>query len=190
LVDDEKKLISQAREGDKNAYKELVLRYQPQVAKTIIGLLGPGPEAEDVGQETFIKFYKSLPRFRGDSSAGTYLTRIAINMSLNVIRKRKLSRRIVFGRKNVMGHQTETDSNPTPSLEAKELINKGLQKIGSKFRSVLILRYMNEYTVKETAEILNLPQGTVMSRVSRGMEKLREILNPFYEGMDKEGEEK
>jgi len=184
IIKDEKKIISQARDGDKDAFKELVEAYQPQVARTIVGILGPGPEAEDVGQETFIKFYRSLSEFRGESSAGTYITRIAINLSLNVLRKRKISRKIFFRKNNTAQNQIISQENQGNSLEAEQLINKGLQEIPQKFRTVLILRYMNEYSVKETAEILSLPQGTVMSRVARGMEKLKEILEPFYKGSE------
>jgi len=75
---DEKKLISLARDGNKDAFRELVTKYEPQIAGTVIGMLGPGPEAEDIGQETFIRLYRSLPKFRGESSFSTYLTRIAI----------------------------------------------------------------------------------------------------------------
>lgn len=185
IIKDEKELISKARTGDKEAFKELVIGYKNQVARTIVGILGPGPEAEDVGQETFIKFYRSLPEFRGESSAGTYMTRIAINLSLNVLRKRKISRQIFFRKKNTARDQIISQENPGNSLEAEQLIDKGLQKIPQKFRTVLILRYMNEYSVKETAEILSLPQGTVMSRVARGMEKLKEILEPFYKDKNK-----
>ena len=66
----EQDLLNQAREGDQEAFRQLVNRYEEQVAATVIGMLGPGEEAEDVGQEVFIRFYKSLKRFRGDSAPG------------------------------------------------------------------------------------------------------------------------
>jgi len=181
---DEKSLIAQARNGNKNAFKELVLKYEPQVAGTVMGILGAGPEAEDVGQETFIKFYKSLSKFRGDSAVGTYLTKIAINLSLNVIRKRKV-RNLMFSRKaNMTDDRFRNQTNAGNSLETDDLINRGLQRLDPKFRTVLILRYINGYTSEETAEILNIPKGTVMSRLARGMEKLKIILKPLYEGIN------
>ena len=88
-VRDEKELLRRAREGDDRAFRELVHRYEDRVAATIIGMLGPGPDAEDVGQETFVRLYRSLDGFRGDSSLATYVTRIAINQSLKAIRRRK-----------------------------------------------------------------------------------------------------
>jgi RNA polymerase sigma-70 factor, ECF subfamily len=181
---DEKGLIAQARNGNKNAFKELVLKYEPQVAGTVMGILGAGPEAEDVGQETFIKFYKSLSKFRGDSTVGTYLTKIAINLSLNVIRKRKV-RNLMFSRKaNMTDDRFRNQTNAGNSLETNDLINRGLQRLVPKFRTVIILRYINGYTSEETAEILNIPKGTVMSRLARGMEKLKIILKPLYEGIN------
>ncbi|MDH5745133.1 MAG: helix-turn-helix domain-containing protein, partial [Candidatus Aminicenantes bacterium] len=76
----EQELVRAAKNGDKNAFKELIKKYEHQVAATVIGMLGNCPEAEDVGQETFIRLYQSLDKFRGEASLGTYLTRIAINL--------------------------------------------------------------------------------------------------------------
>lgn len=85
----EQELVRKAQNGDKNAFKELVKQNEHRVAAAVIGMLGNCPETDDVGQETFIKFYKSLDKFRGESSVGTYLTRIAINLSLNELKRRK-----------------------------------------------------------------------------------------------------
>ena len=80
-------MLKNARNGDNNAFKEIVKKYENQVAATVIGMLGYCTEAEDIGQETFIRFYKALHKFRGESSIGTYLTRIAINLSLEFASK-------------------------------------------------------------------------------------------------------
>ncbi|MEO0471948.1 MAG: sigma-70 family RNA polymerase sigma factor, partial [Bacteroidota bacterium] len=82
-------LIAAVQTGQPEAFRLLVERYQAQVAATVIGMLGKGQEAEDVGQEVFIRFYRSLAQFQAKSALGTYLTRIAINLSLNAIKKRK-----------------------------------------------------------------------------------------------------
>lgn len=70
-----------AREGDMAAFEEIVKRYEGKIARTVLGMVPEADEAEDIGQETFIRFYRSLHTFRGDSALGTYLTRIAINLS-------------------------------------------------------------------------------------------------------------
>jgi RNA polymerase sigma-70 factor (ECF subfamily) len=85
----EKELVIKAKNGDKNAFKQLVKQNEHRVAATVIGMLGHCPEADDVGQEVFIRFHQALDKFRGESSIGTYLTRIAINLSLNELKRRK-----------------------------------------------------------------------------------------------------
>ena len=84
----EQELIARVLEGDHDAFKEIVKKYESRVAATVIGMLGYCTEAEDIGQEAFVRLFKSLHKFRGESSLGTYLTRIAINLSLNEIRRR------------------------------------------------------------------------------------------------------
>ena len=88
------KLVERGDEVELRYNFEIIKKYEGQVAATVIGMLGHVPEVEDVGQETFIRFYRSLPTFRGDASAGTYLTRIAINLCLNELKKRKRQRNL------------------------------------------------------------------------------------------------
>ncbi|MCG8506931.1 MAG: sigma-70 family RNA polymerase sigma factor, partial [Sphingomonadales bacterium] len=82
-------LVAETRNGSHQAFRELVMRYEGTVAATVIGMLGPGSEAEDAGQDVMIRFYQSLDRFEGKSSLKTYITRIAVNQSIDVIRRRK-----------------------------------------------------------------------------------------------------
>src|SRR4029078_7253700 len=89
MPDDE--LLIRARKGDERAFAALVERYEGAVAATAIGMLGPGGDADDVGQETFIRFHRSLDRFRGESSLKTYLVHIAMNLSLNALKRRRRS---------------------------------------------------------------------------------------------------
>ena len=81
-------LLARARRGDDVALRALVVRYEPVVAATVLGMLGRGADADDVGQATFVRLYHALDRFRGESSLKTYLVRIAINLSLNALRVR------------------------------------------------------------------------------------------------------
>ena len=82
-------LIGKCKRGDMAAFKMLVVRHEGKVAGVIRSMLGPTPEAEDVGQEVFIRFYDALGKFRGEAQVGTYLIRIAINLSLNELKKKK-----------------------------------------------------------------------------------------------------
>jgi RNA polymerase sigma-70 factor (ECF subfamily) len=145
-------------------------------------MLGHTTEAEDIGQETFVRFYQSLHRFRGESSIGTYLTRIAINLSLNEIRKRQ-RRRTLFFSKNENAIENVPDAQDLKDQkETNALVQWGLQKLPPKFRSVIVLRLIDGYSTEETARILNLPVGTVLSRLARAQMKLREILTPIFKG--------
>ena len=149
----------------------------------MIGMLGHCTEAEDIGQEVFIRFYKALDKFRGDSSVGTYLTRIAINLSLNEIKRRKRRRnRFVDNPEESIADYP--DSGPSLKRnDTKDIVQKAIQKLEPKFRSVVVLRLLDGYTAQETARILKLPLGTILSRLARAQIKLKEMLTPSYGGL-------
>jgi RNA polymerase sigma-70 factor (ECF subfamily) len=178
----EQELISSVLHGDNDAFKEIVRKYEPRVAATVIGMLGHGPEAEDIGQETFVRLYQSLHKFRGESSLATYITRIAINLSLNEIRRRGRRRQIYLTNSEEKIERLADPGNYSEQKEMGELIYRGLQKLPAKFRSVIVLRLIDGYSTEETAKILNLPVGTVLSRLSRAQIKLKTILEPLYKG--------
>lgn len=157
-------------------------KYESKVAAVITGMLGYGAEAEDIGQETFMRFYKSLQRFKGESSVGTYLVRIAINLSINELKRRQRRNRF-FHASFEPGIEMESlpaensSTNPSPEQEEKKtFVQQALQKLEPRFRSVLVLRLMDGYSTKETARILKLPLGTVLSRLARAQMKLKKIL--------------
>ncbi len=171
-------LLREAREGSGDSFKELVRRYESRVAATVVGMLGRCPEADDVGQETFIRFYKAMHDFRGDAELGTYLTRIAINLSLNELKRRK-RRFQVFPKSTDSVHDMTDDSINPDAGDTKAVINKALQKLEPDFRSVVVLRLIQGYSTKEAAGMLNIPEGTVLSRLSRAQLKLKKILEPL-----------
>lgn len=142
----------------------------------MIGILGYCTEAEDIGQQTFIQFYKSLDKFRGDASIGTYLTRIAINLSINEIRRRKRRRRFFISNSENKIENIPDKKDTIDHKEAKEIVKKGIQKLEPKFRAVIVLRLINGYSTQETAQILKIPVGTVLSRLSRAQMKLKRII--------------
>ncbi len=147
------------------------------MAATVIPMLGNCPEADDVGQETFIRFYKSLKDFRGDSSVGTYLTRIAINLSLNEIKRRK--RRKLFFPQSTDSVENIIDETETEDVDLKKIVNRAIQQLEPMFRAVLVLRLVDGYSTKETADILKIPEGTVLSRLARAQKKIKSILIPY-----------
>lgn len=178
----DQELIDRARSGDNKAFEGLVKRFEPQVAATVIGMLGKCEAADDVGQEVFIRFYKVMHRFRGDATLGSYLTRIAINLSINELKRRK--RRQFFFMKSEDGTLDEPSYNPNDEIvttEKKQLVQNAIQRLDTKFRSVVVLRMIDGYSTEETAKILGLPLGTVLSRLSRAQKKLKKLLTPYVE---------
>ena len=156
-------------------------RYESLVAGTVIGMLGNIADAEDIGQETFIRFYKNLRKFRGESAVGTYLTRIAINLSINELKKR--SRRFKLFRFDKEDQETEI-ADPRAEIqhgEDRDVIQKALLELDPKLRSVVVLRLVDGYSTRETAQILGIPIGTVLSRLSRGQRQLKTLLSPYLE---------
>ena len=153
-------------------------RYEGVVASTVIGMLGPGDEADDVGQETFIRFHRSLEKFRGDSSLATYLTRIAINLSLTAVRRRKRwSDR--FKGSTLAAARVSAVEDPERELERSvrsEWLWRGIGGLSAGHRAVVELRMIDGYSTRETSRILGVPEGTVMSRLARAMERLESHL--------------
>lgn len=174
-------LIKKTRAGDAQAFERLVKRYESQVAATVTGMLGKSDEADDVGQEVFIRFYKAIDKFREDSGLGTYLTRIAINLSLNALKRRK-RRWSLFKSTDDESKEIAVDPNDSfATAEKKEIVHAAIQELDHDFRAVVVLRLIDGYSTAETAAILEIPQGTVLSRLSRAQKKLKEILTPLIE---------
>ena len=188
----EDKLLERARQGDERAFRQLVERYEGLVAATVIGMLGPGPDAEDVGQETFIRFYRALKSFRGDSSVGTYLTRIAINQSLKALEKKKrwTARFTSRDQTEVPYDPVSTDpvaSDALASRESAAAVQRAIRELSPNHRAVVVLRMIDGYSTRDTAEILEIPQGTVLSRLSRAMDSLKVLLTPHVEDYERQG---
>ncbi len=171
-------LIALSRQGNMLAFRQLVQKHEAQIRSTVLGMLGDTSEIEDVTQEVFIRFYRSLDKFREEAALSTYLTRIAINLSLNEIKKRKRKKNWLSSiQKNNSPRDLIDHSTDPGRAEMKDLLRRALNTLETDFRVVVVLRLIDGYSVKETAEILNLPVGTVASRLARAQKKLKTILN-------------
>jgi len=170
-------LIKASLNGDKSAFGEIVNRYQKMVAYTVKGMLGDSVFAEDIGQEVFINLYHSLSEFRREAKLSTYIQKIAVNLTLNEIKRRKRFFSMFSQKANNEMHEFEiADQDTEERKEASEIVNKALLAMDPKFRIIVTMRMLQGYSTKETAEILDLPIGTVLSRLSRAQEQLRNIL--------------
>lgn len=161
-------LVERSKNGDVHAFKELVVRNEGKVAGVVQSMLGATPEAEDVGQDVFVRFYQALDKFRGESAVSTYLIRIAINLSLNEIRRRKRKNFLFTNEEE--GHFVKVGEDKS---DMKEIVSYEVGRLDTDFRSVVTLRMMEGYTTEETAKILGIPMGTVLSRLSRAQKKLK-----------------
>jgi RNA polymerase sigma-70 factor (ECF subfamily) len=174
---EEKDLVEASLKGDKSAFGEIVNRYQKMVARTVKGMLGDTVFSEDIGQEVFINLYHSLSGFRGEAKLSTYIQKIAINLTLNEIKRRKRFFSTFSQAGNHEMHEFDiADSNAEEREDAREIVSKALQEMEPKFRIILTMRMLQGYSTKETAEILDLPLGTVLSRLSRAQEQIKKIL--------------
>ncbi len=173
-------LIARTKAGELSAFESIVKKYEPQIAATVIGMLGNCQAADDVGQEVFIRLYKYLDKFREDASLGTYLTRIAINLSLNELKRRKRRQLLFTDTEDDIRDMTFEPNESMQQKEEQELVQKSIQKLDNNFRSVLVLRLIDGYSTAETAEILKIPVGTVLSRLARAQQKLKEHLVPIF----------
>jgi RNA polymerase sigma-70 factor (ECF subfamily) len=134
-------------------------------------MLGTIPEAEDVGQEVFIRFYDALGKFRGDSQVSTYLVRIAINLSLNELKRKKRASLRHTSIEAAAGKRTEN------TMDLKEQLQYEFSRLDPDFQAVATLRLIEGYSTEETAQILGIPLGTVLSRLARAQQKLRVALS-------------
>ncbi|HPM19550.1 MAG: sigma-70 family RNA polymerase sigma factor [Bacteroidales bacterium] len=170
-------LVEASVGGDKQAFGEIVNRYQNMVARTVKGMLGDTVLSEDIGQEVFIKLYHSLPEFRGEARLSTYIQKMAVNFSLNEIRRRKRFMSMFALKENAELREIEFASGDEEKRsDALELVNKALMRLDPKFRIIVVMRLLQGYSTRETAEILDLPVGTVLSRLSRAQEQLKIIM--------------
>jgi len=176
-------LLDRARRGDEQAFAAIVERYEGRVAATAIGMLGPGADAEEVGLEAFVRLYRSLDRFRGEASLSTYLTRITVNLALTEIERRKRwfdrFRSIEEAPADAVGVAGKPDDVLDRLGRERELdrVHRALDRLPADQRAVVVLRWLDGLSTRETARILGAAEGTVMSRLKRAMDRLRRELD-------------
>lgn len=166
-------LVQSAIKGNRNAFRKIMELYEKPMLRTAAAMLNNQPEAEDVVQDVFLRFYRNMHQYKGEAALKTYLTRITMNLALNQLKKRKNES---WKNAEIPVTMTDKTENPYKSFDNKALINKALEILPKEFKPVITLRLIEGYSVKETAEILEIPQGTVLSRLARGQQKLRTII--------------
>ena len=178
---DEQKLISLARRGDQAAFEQLLNHYQKPVYHQALRLVGNPEDAADVTQEVFIKVWKHLPSFRGESSFSTWLYRLTDNAALDLIRREKKRRGDSSLDDEESALTLPADPAPTPhqAIEQKELhqaVADGLAQLSEEHRQVLVMREINGLSYEQIGSILDLSPGTVKSRIARARISLAKFL--------------
>jgi len=169
-------LVQAALGGDKEAFGHLVLRYQDRVFHTLVRVLGSRDDARDVVQDTFVQAFVKLDSFRGDAKFSTWLYRIAMNLALSHRRRRRPTESLDVTKENV-GQEPETQQ-PTAAQdlierERAEVLQQALLKLGDDHRQILVLRELESCSYDTISEILELPVGTVRSRLFRARLQLK-----------------
>ncbi len=186
---DETALVAQARQGDPAAFTQLVERYERKIFRLAQHITQNREDAEDVLQETFLKAFQHLGGFEGNSKFYTWLVRIAVNESLMKLRKRKwdktlwLDEPVETGDDVVAREIAVWDDNPEQRYSQEELqdiLNKSVQSLTPIYRSVFVLRDIEELSIEETAQALDLSVPAVKSRLLRARLQLRDKLTGFF----------
>jgi RNA polymerase sigma-70 factor, ECF subfamily len=179
-----KKRIKQVIKGDQDAFADIVEIYSNSIYQLGYRMLGNRHEAEDIAQEAFIRAYVNIKSFNQDLKFSTWLFRIATNLCIDRIRKKKPDYYLdaeVSGTDGLTMYSQLSSNAPLPeteleSLELQDSVQKEILKLPEKYRSVIVLKYIEELSLNEISEILDLPLGTVKTRIHRGREALRQQL--------------
>jgi RNA polymerase sigma-70 factor (ECF subfamily) len=179
---DENSLIAACRAGRTEAFGVLVQRYQDRLYPTMLRLTGSADDALDLLQDAFLRAFEKLDRFQGESSFYTWVYRIAVNLALSGRRRRRVTARLGIGggRGEPLDPQDDSSlSDPTLPLEQAErddLIQSALNSLADDHRAVVVMKEFDGLHYEEIATILNIPVGTVRSRLHRARLDLRERL--------------
>jgi len=176
---DDRHLVEAALAGDKHAFGCLVERYQDRVFNTLVRVLGSRDDARDVVQDAFVQAFVKLDSFRGDAKFYTWLYRIAMNLALSQRRRRRPTESLDTAKDNV-GEEPMTQQ-PTAAeelirRERAEMLQQALLNLNDEHRQILVLREMESCSYEAISEILELPVGTVRSRLFRARMQLKEQL--------------
>jgi RNA polymerase sigma-70 factor (ECF subfamily) len=186
----DQQLVERAQRGDKSAFELLVAKYQRKLVRLLSRFIRDSTEVEDVAQEAFIKAYRALPSFRGDSAFYTWLYRIGINTAKNYL--------VAMGRRAPTVSEIEsadsdgseesgqvpdynTPENELMSRQIAETVNRAVEDLPEELRTAITLRELEGLSYEDIAAIMNCPIGTVRSRIFRAREAIAEKLRPQLE---------
>ena len=169
-------LISRARGGDREAFGALVEQYRDNVYRLAYRMCGNAYDADEAAQEAFVAAWRALPNFRGDAKFSTWLYRLTTNAAIDVMRREKRHQTVGNGEMVDLADDADSPQETVERTEQQEAVQKALATLSEEYREVLLLRYMEELDYAEIAEVLQLPSGTVKSRINRAKAALKTAL--------------
>ncbi|MBN1479622.1 sigma-70 family RNA polymerase sigma factor [candidate division KSB1 bacterium] len=180
----DEQLVTAFQHGERDAFDKLVLRYQDKVLNTCFRFLGDADEAHDATQDIFIKVYRALDRFKPRAKFSTWLYRIAVNHSLNLVRSKKRRSRLrtfslLGAEQSQIGLIVDHAAHPDSRIEKKErseCVHRALEKLNEEQRIAIILHRFEDLSYKEIATIMNTSVSSVESRLFRARQKLAKLL--------------
>jgi RNA polymerase sigma-70 factor (ECF subfamily) len=189
LCSDDHSLVEACRAGRPEAFGVLVERYQQRLFQTVLRLVGSAEDAEDVLQDAFFRAFEKLDQFQGESSFYTWVYRIAVNLALSNHRRRRVRsvlrlerRRPVLREHQVPDESVDADpSVPLERAERQRIVEAALNRLGPEHRAVVVLKDFDGRRYEEISAILNIPVGTVRSRLHRARCELRDRLRVLVE---------
>ena len=184
VTSEEHRLVAEARSGCPSAFGELYERYRPRIYRTALRILRHQQDAEDAAQRSFQRAFANIARFRGDSNFSTWLTRVAINEALMLLRQRRKNPRLLDGSsdddyESSVLHLVDKGPTPEEALAAKELravVTQAISRLRKSLRTVVLLRELQGLTSAETAQRLGLSAAAVKGRVFHAKRYLRRHL--------------
>jgi RNA polymerase sigma-70 factor (ECF subfamily) len=185
-TDPDIELVTRVQNGELDAFEELIHRHRRRVYRTLVAIVGNMEEAQDAAQDTFLNAFEHISRFEGRSKFSTWLLAIASNNGMQRLRERRPLERLddfVDEAEFRPRHVAAWHVNPEQlySLaERRSLVEKGLLKVPSKYRVVLVLRDIEQLSTEEAAAVLGLGIPALKARLLRGRMKLREALSPHF----------
>ncbi len=181
IQEEERLLIEKASRGDRRAFSDLFFRYKDMVYRVVYRLLGNSEETRDAVQQTFIELYKSLPAYAGKSKFTTWLYRIAVNVSIQFFRKRRPSEKSPSLDPELLSDEEFAEESSIERKELRKQLETALASLHIRKRTVVILHDVENRTMEEISEIMNIPVGTIKSRLFYAREELKKKLGKILD---------
>ncbi len=170
------RLVEDARQGDRDAFGELVLRYEQRLIHVILRFVPDLEMSRDLAQETFLRVYERLDQFDPSRRFGPWLFRIGVNLTLDYLRKRKRRGRwMLFSESSSERPMEATTPDPRNALDVKQEVRAALEQIPEKYRTVLILRDLENFSTSEIAAILDRKEATIRWRLAEARNRVRTV---------------